>query len=330
MNLTYQMLAAVVLDLLAGDPRWLPHPVRGIGWLSQRLESPLRRMIRNEKAAGIVTVLLVVATTGVSAWGSIRLAGLCHPLADDIVSVLLIYTTIAAHDLVRHSCAVFRALAAGNLEQARRRVAKIVGRDTAHLDEAGVARAAVECVAESTVDGVTAPLFFAILAGPVGAMVYRAINTLDSTFGYTTNRYIRFGWASAKLDDLANYLPARITAPLMGCTAALLGRRPVQSWRILWRDGCKHASPNAGLPEAAMAGALGIQLGGTNYYDGERLETPAIGAPIVSGEPNVPIAAEHILAANAVMFVTLVLFLALGLGLRGGIVYVWHAWRITL
>jgi adenosylcobinamide-phosphate synthase len=156
-------------------------------------------------------------------------------------------------------------------------------------------------------------------------MMYRAINTLDSTFGYTNDRYIRFGWAAARLDDLANYLPARVTAPLIGLAAAILGRRPMQSWRILRRDGRKHASPNAGLPEAAMAGALGIQLGGPSYYAGEKLEKPVIGAPLVSGEPSMPIAAEHILAANAVMFVTLALFLALGLAVRvGGI----HLWRI--
>jgi len=324
MNLTYQILAAVVLDLLVGDPRWLPHPARGIGWLAQRLERPMRGLIRSEKAAGIVTVLLVVLTAGASAWEVICVAGICHPLAADIVSVILIYTTIATHDLARHSCVVFRALAAGNLVQARRRVAEIVGRDTAHLDEAGVARAAVECVAESTVDGITAPLFFAILAGPVGAMMYRAINTLDSTFGYTHDRYIRFGWAAARLDDLANYLPSRVTAPLIGLAAALLGRCPIQSWKVLRRDGRKHASPNAGLTEAAMAGALGIQLGGLSYYDGEPLEKPAIGEPIV------PIAAEHILAANAVMFITMVLFLALGLAVRGGVIHLWHIWRITV
>ena len=324
MNLAGQVLTAVVLDLLVGDPRWLPHPTWCIGWLAQHLERPLRRLIRNEKVAGLMTVLLVLSTTGISACGLICLARLCHPAMVDIVSVLLIYTTIAAHDLARHSHAVFRALTAGKLVQARLRVARIVGRDTANLDEAGVARAAVECVAESTVDGVTAPLFFTILAGPVGAMMYRAINTLDSTFGYTNDRYIRFGWAAARFDDLANYLPARITAPLIGLAAVIRGRCPVQSWRILRRDGRKHASPNAGLPEAAMAGALGIQLGGLNYYDGEKLETPAI------GEPLVPIAAKHILAANAVMFATLALFLALGLAFRVGVIHLWRVWRITV
>ncbi|MBM4144580.1 MAG: cobalamin biosynthesis protein CobD [Lentisphaerae bacterium] len=313
MTLTWQILAAVALDLLVGDPRWLPHPVRGIGWLAQRLEQPMRRLVPSERAAGVVTVLLVAGTAGTAVWAAIRLAGLIHPLAADIVGVAVIYTTVAARDLVRHSMSVFRALVAGDLGEARRRVARIVGRDTAQLDEAGVARAAVECVAESTVDGVTAPLFFAIVAGPVGAMAYRAVNTLDSTFGYKTERYLRFGWASARLDDLANYLPARITAPLIGVAAAILGRRPVQSWRILRRDGRKHESPNSGLSEAAIAGALGVQLGGLNYYEGEPLEKPTI------GDATVPLAPAHIPAANALMFATLALFLALGLAVRLGL-----------
>ena len=186
-----------------------------------------------------------------------------------MVSILVIYTTIAARDLARHSMAVLRPLAAGDLVEARRRVALIVGRDTARLDEAGVVRAAVESVAESTVDGVTAPLFFAVVAGPVGAMVYRAINTLDSMFGHQDERYREFGWAAARIDDLANYLPARLTAPLVCLAALLLRQRPRLACAILARDGRKHASPNAGLTEAAMAGALGVQLGGVNYYDGQ-------------------------------------------------------------
>ena len=178
--------------------------------------------------------------------------------------------------------AVFRPLAAGNLVEARRRVGAIVGRDTDRLDEAGVVRAAVESVAESTVDGVTAPLFFAAVAGPVGAMVYRAVNTLDSMFGHQDDAYRRFGWAAARIDDLANYLPARLTAPLL-CLAALLLRLAVRAGaaRSLLRDGRNHASPNSGLAEAAMAGALGVQLGGLTYYDGQPLEKPTIGDAIV-------------------------------------------------
>ena len=194
-----------------------------------------------------------------AAWGAIRLAAAVHPLGGRRGRrSVVIYTTIAARDLARHSMAVLRPLAAGDLVEARRRVAAIVGRDTDRLDEAGVVRAAVESVAESTVDGVTAPLFFAVVAGPVGAMVYRAINTLDSMFGHQDERYRQFGWAAARIDDVANYLPARLTAPLV-CLAALLavrGMRPVAVPAAnLLRDGAaKHASPNAGLTEAAMAG----------------------------------------------------------------------------
>lgn len=310
MTLTLQILLAVALDLLVGDPRWLPHPVRGIGWLAKRLETPLRRLARNETAAGVLAVILVVGTTSAAVWGLIRGTALLHPVAGDILSILFLYTAIAPRDLARHSLSVYHALKAGDLPLSRQRVGMIVGRDTAILDEAGVTRAAVECVAESTVDGVTAPLFFALLGGPVGAMAYRAVNTLDSTFGYMTPRYCRFGWASARLDDLANYLPARLTAPLMGVAAIFLNLHPLQSWRILRRDGRKHASPNSGLPEAAMAGALSVQLGGTTVYDGEPLEKPAIGDPLE------PLAARHIRQANIVMFTTLALFLALGLALR--------------
>ena len=224
------------------------------------------------------------------------------------MSIVVIYTTIAARDLARHSMAVFRPLAAGDLVEARRRVAAIVGRDTERLDEAGVVRAAVESVAESTVDGVTAPLFFAVVAGPVGAMVYRAVNTLDSMFGHQDERYRQFGWAAARIDDLANYLPARLTAPLV-CLAALccLRLRPAAArCESLLRDGRKHASPNAGLAEAAMAGALGVQLGGVNYYDGQPLEKPTIGdalVPLVAAahpagqRPDVPDHAGLFLAA---------------------------------
>lgn len=310
MTLPAQILAAVALDLLIGDPRWLPHPVRGIGRLATSLESPLRRLIRSEYTAGVLTVLLVVGSSAFAVWGLVHAASLLHPAAGDVLSILFIYTSMAPRDLARHSMAVYHALKAGNLPESRRLAGRIVGRDTDILDEAGVTRATVECVAESTVDGVTAPLLFALLAGPVGAMTYRAINTLDSTFGYMTPRYCRFGWASARLDDLANYLPARLTAPLIGVSAIFLNLRPLQSWRILRRDGRKHASPNSGLPEAAMAGALGVQLGGTTIYDGEPLEKPAIGDALT------PLTANHIRQANTVMFTTLALFLAIGLAIR--------------
>lgn len=310
MNLTLQILCALLLDLAIGDPKGFPHPVRLIGALAQRLEAPLRRRIRSAKGAGVLAVLITVGTTIAAIVLLLWLAGLIHPWLADLLGVIVLYTTIAAHDLVRHSMDVYHALAAGDLPAARRRVARIVGRDTEALDVSGVTRAAVECVAESTVDGVTAPLFYALLFGPAGAMAYRAINTLDSTFGYKTERLLHFGWASARLDDLANWLPARLTAPLVAVAAGLTGRSPCRPWRLLRRDGHKHESPNSGLTEAAMAGALNVQLGGMSSYAGEPLAKPVLGDP---GEPLHP---GHIVTANLLMLLTLLLFAAIGLALR--------------
>jgi adenosylcobinamide-phosphate synthase len=321
MRLEYQILAAVALDLVLGDPAWLPHPVRGLGWLAARLEPAARRAIRWPRLAGIVATLAVYATAGFGTWGLIRLAGLIGPIAADVAGIAVIYTTIAARDLARHSMAVYRALADGDLPEARTRVARIVGRDVQHLDEAGVTRAAVESVAESTVDGVTAPLFFAVLAGPVGAMVYRAVNTLDSMYGYQDERYRQFGWLAARVDDAANYVPARLTAPLVCLAALMLRQRPLGALRILVRDSHNHASPNAGLAEAAMAGALGVQVGGVNYYHGEPLAKPTI------GDAAVPLAARHIRLANALMFAASVLFLVVSLSLRLACIELWQIWR---
>jgi adenosylcobinamide-phosphate synthase len=317
MNLETQILAAVALDLALGDPRWLPHPVRGIAWLASRLESLAGGRSR---LAGLAVALLVYVAAGATAWGIVRLAALAGPICAAVASIAVLYTTIAARDLVHHSMAVRRALAAGDIVEARRRVAAIVGRDTGRLDERGIVRAAVESVAESTVDGVTAPLFWAIVAGPVGAVVYRAVNTLDSMFGHQDERYARFGWAAARIDDLANYLPARLTAPLLCVAAMLLGQRPLQAARVLLRDGRKHASPNAGLSEAAVAGALGVQVGGRNFYDGRPVDQPAVGDPLT------PLSPRHIPLANALMGVAAVLFLAIGLSLRLGAIHLWQLW----
>ncbi|MGA2032953.1 MAG: adenosylcobinamide-phosphate synthase CbiB [Thermoguttaceae bacterium] len=321
MRLEHQILIAVALDLLLGDPQWLPHPVRAIGGLAAGLERPARRLVPDERAAGAVVALAVYLAAGLAAWGSIRVARLIHPAVADAVSIAVIYSTIAARDLVRHSMAVFHPLISGRLPAARQNLSRIVGRDTEQLDAAGIVRAAVESVAESTVDGVTAPLFFAVIAGPVGAMLYRAINTLDSMFGHQDARYRRFGFAAARIDDAANYLPARLTAPLICLAALLLGQRPWHALRILARDGRKHASPNAGLSEAAVAGALGVQLGGVNSYDGQPVETPAIGDPLVSLAP------RHIPWANALMLLAAGLFLATALSLRMAAIHCCPSWR---
>jgi adenosylcobinamide-phosphate synthase len=310
MRLEYQILAAILLDVLAGDPPWLPHPVKLIGRFASSLEIPLRQIFANARTAGAMAVLIVLIVTVLVTYAVIFSARLLHPLVADIASIVVLYTTFAARDLSRHSLNVYRELKMGNIEEAREKVSLLVGRDTDVLDEAGIVRATVESIAENTVDGVTAPLFFAFLAGPAGAMLYKAINTLDSTFGYKNEQYIEFGWASAKLDDLANYIPARLTAVIIPVAAAILKLSALDSLRILFRDGNKHPSPNSGLPEAAVAGALNVQLGGLNYYFGEPSSRPTLGDPVRALRPN------DILQANGLMLVTMILATILFVAVR--------------
>jgi adenosylcobinamide-phosphate synthase len=310
MRLEYLIMAAVSLDLLFGDPRWLPHPVRFIAMMAVFLEKVTLKLFRSEYFAGGVTTIIALSVTGGVTSLFIYGARMLHPVAGHVASALVLYTTFAAKDLAGHSKAVQKALDDQNLDLARKKVAMIVGRDTETLNETDTARAVVETVAENTVDGLTAPLFFAVLFGPVGAMVYKAANTLDSTFGYKNEKYIRFGWCPAKFDDLVNYVPARLTAVSIAIAAIITGMNAKNALRILIRDGGKHPSPNAGLCEAAMAGALNIQLGGMNYYFGKPSEKPLL------GEPGSTISPIHIKQANTLMFVTYFICLMFFIGIR--------------
>lgn len=313
MSLAYQIMVALLLDALLGDPRWLPHPVRLMGKLALACERLTRVVIPSEKLAGAASVILVLAATGLTGWGLIYLAGLWSPLAESVVSILLIYTCLAGRDMIVHSRRVYKALAADDLAEARKRVGMIVGRDTAGLDRSGVARACVESVAESMVDGLTAPLFWAVIGGPLGALLYKAVNTMDSTFGYKNERYRHFGWAAARLDDLLNFLPARLTGLLIVLASFLLGLNGRESWRIFCRDRLRHASPNSGHTEAAAAGALGLQFGGSNYYFGELVVKPTIGEPVKAS------AAGDILLANRLFITTAILTAICLLGIRWGV-----------
>jgi adenosylcobinamide-phosphate synthase len=285
-----------------------------MGRFALAMEMPLRRLLPKERTAGITAVGLVVGLTSLITYLLVYGSAAIHPVAGNAVSILLLYTTFASRDLMRHSSRVYRALREKDLAEARRCVSMLVGRDTDRLNEQGVTRAAVESVAENLVDGVTAPLFFAVLGGPIAAMMYKAVSTLDSTFGYKDEKYLDFGWASARLDDVVNYVPARLTAPLVAATAAIWGFRPLCCLRICLRDGRKHPSPNAGLAEAAVAGALGVQLGGLNYYDGE----PHQGACL--GDPKRSLDKSDILSANKLMLSTAILFLLLLIGIRSALI----------
>jgi adenosylcobinamide-phosphate synthase len=274
------VLAAVILDLLLGDPRWLPHPVAGIGRLIAALERVLRRTVWNERGGGVLLVIVTVGVVAASAWLLLMAASLLHPAAGFVLAALLGWTCLASRSLQRESQRVADNLVRGDLEAARTSLSYIVGRETAGLDEPAVWRATVETVAENTSDGVIGPLFCLMLGGPVLACAYKAVNTLDSMVGYKNEQYLRFGWASARLDDLVNWLPARLTGLLMVLAAPLSGLSLTRAWWIMVRDGRNHASPNSGIPEAVAAGALGVQLGGTSTYFGKQVAKPTIGDPL--------------------------------------------------
>ena len=317
MRLEYQILLAVALDFLLGDPRWFPHPVKLIGRLALFLEQPFRKIARSPRIAGIATAIAVVLVAAGLTYAIVWLASIVHPALGHAVSIFLIYTGLAARDMIDHSTDVWRALAFGELSEARAKVGMICGRDTDSLDSDGVVRAAVESVSENMVDGVTAPLFFAVIGGPVGIMAYKAISTLDSTFGYKNERYAEFGWASARLDDLAAFVPSRLTAILVPLAALILGQQAWNSLRIFLRDRHKHPSPNAGQSEAAMAGALGLRLGGISYYGGQPSNKAELGDPMADPDPN------HIRTANRMMIVTSCIALVTFLALRLLFLQVW-------
>jgi adenosylcobinamide-phosphate synthase len=276
---------AYAMDLLLGDPEWLPHPVR---WFGRLIRFGERRLPSTELAGAALTCSLVTIAWGL---GMPRYA---------TWQVLLAWTTLATRSLLDEASSVIRALEAGDIQLARQRLSRIVGRDTAHLDESEISRAVIETLAESACDGIVAPMFWLAAGGVPAAMAHKAINTLDSMIGHFEPPYRDFGRVAARLDDVANYIPARLTA--LGIIA--VAQRGYDAWRL---DGAKHASPNAGQSEAAMAGALGVRLGGANSYDGEVND-----APILNAAARAPTVSD---ARKALRTVAIVSGLAFGVAL---------------
>jgi adenosylcobinamide-phosphate synthase len=271
---------ALLIDLVFGDPLFIPHPVKIIGRAItglERLLRPLASSKRSERLTGCLLALIIPGTVYILTLCVCWLAGTIHHNLGNLVSAWLISTTIAARGLMDVGRSVYKYLFNGEQEQARKVVDGIVGRDTEDMNEQEMVRATVETMVENIVDAVVAPIFFAFIGGAPLAMTYRAINTLDSMVGYRNTRYLNFGWASARLDDLANYIPARITGVLIVIAAIILRRRPVNATVSIFRDSRKHPSPNSGIPEAGVAGALGVCLGGTNYYEGIPSFRPLMG-----------------------------------------------------
>ncbi len=288
----FELIAAFLLDLAIGDPRWLPHPVRLIGRGIAFLENSIRpRIPKNyEKIAGVLLVVLIVLPAALIAFlisEALNLPGRgILAVAAAAIMIYLVATTIALRELVSSANLVISSVKQGDLVAARGKLSMIVGRDTQSLDENGVLRAAIETVAENLSDGVIAPVFYLAIGGLPLAIAYKAINTLDSMVGYKNEKYLSFGWAAARLDDIANFVPARLTGLLvvLASFCYFLLQRPGNafslarnSFRIMRRDGRNHTSPNSGIPEAAMAGALGVRLGGPSTYGGILVQKPFIG-----------------------------------------------------
>ncbi len=305
------------MDAALGDPQGWPHPVRLIGKQIEFEEGLLRKYVlpeaekagdawpfdraKTERLCGYILTADVAFLVPVATWGLLKLCNRFSPWLALATESVLCYQLLAARSLRDESMAVYEQLEAGDLPAARKAVGRIVGRDTDCLDEAGVTRAAVETVAENTSDGVVGPLLFMGLGGAPMAMFYKAVNTLDSMVGYKNELYRNFGRASAKLDDVLNIVPARVTGALMCLAAPFAGLDAQRAWEVFKRDRYNHSSPNSAHSEAACAGALGVQLGGGNVYFGEYIEKPTI------GDATREVEAADIVRANTLMLATAIL-----------------------
>ncbi|MED1797552.1 adenosylcobinamide-phosphate synthase CbiB [Brevibacillus porteri] len=300
------LCAAYLIDRVVGDPRSLLHPVIIMGWWITRLERVIRSLVKEEshlKLAGVLFPLVIVGGSYAVVWLLLWGVTFIHPVLAWILGAWLISTTIATKGLADAGMEIARHLVAGDMEAARRSLSMVVGRDTERLDEPEVCRGAVETVAENIVDAIVSPLIFAAIGGAPLAMAYRAANTLDSMVGYKNEKYRNLGWASARFDDVLNYIPARLTALLLVAASWLQRLDWKQCWAMIRRDAHLHPSPNSGLPEAGVAGALGVQLGGLNYYQGVASNRAKM------GDAKRPLQASDIVATIRLMYLVSLLCL---------------------
>lgn len=274
----YILPAAFLLDFLLGDPHNWPHPVRWMGKGIEAFEPVFRKKVKNTRLAGVLFALSLIVLTFILSGLAIGLAGVVHPVLGTCVEITMLYYAISAFSLRKEALGVLEALELQGLGAAKKRLAMIVGRDVEPLDDEGVRRAALETVAENFVDGVLSPLFWAGIGGAPLAMAFKMVNTLDSMVGYKDETYIDFGWASARIDDLFNFIPARLSVPVIAFAVYLRKGNWKQAWDTGWSQGRNHKSPNAGYPEASFAGALGVRLGGPNVYGGVLVDKPFIGS----------------------------------------------------
>lgn len=295
---------AVVLDVFLGDPHAMWHPVVGIGHLISYLDKASKR--RNF-LSGVFLAVIVLGVSVSVPLVILIVAYMAHPIAGIVVESFFCYQLLAMRSLYDESMRVYHALVKKDVEGARHAVSMIVGRDTEALDDVGITKAAVETVAENTSDGVIAPLLFMFLFGAVGGFFYKAINTMDSMIGYKNERYRQLGTAAARLDDVANFIPARVSAWMMLLAGAILRLDVKNAWKIYRRDHSKHDSPNSAHTEAVCAGALRVALAGDAYYFGKKKEKPTIGDALR------PVEYEDIKRANYLMIAASMLTFFIGI-----------------
>ncbi|MCR5161859.1 MAG: adenosylcobinamide-phosphate synthase CbiB [Lachnospiraceae bacterium] len=313
-KITIAVLLGFLLDLLLGDPQWMYHPVRLIGHLIAHAEAFLRRVFpeteKAERRAGICLILIVCGAAGLASFLIVRISDLLHPAAGIAARTVQCYFLFAARSLRDESMKVYVPLSQGDIPASRQAVSMIVGRDTQKLTAEGIAKAAVETIAENTSDGVIAPMLYMVLGGPVLGWLYKAVNTMDSMVGYKNDRYLYFGRYPAKLDDILNLLPSRLSALFMIAACVPAGLDAPQALRVFRRDRYNHASPNSAQTEAVMAGALGVQLAGDAWYFGKLYPKKTI------GDPERAVVPEDIRRANRLMYMTSFAALACFLVLR--------------
>ena len=303
------IVAGFILDLIFGDPHWLPHPICLIGNLIGFLEKNLRRLLAPGKTAlllgGALMVVIVLSLSFAVPYAVLMLAEQVNPWLRFALETVMFYQIFATKCLRDESMKVYTALHNNDLEDARVKLSWIVGRDTKELTAEEVTKGAVETVAENTADGIIAPMFYMFIGGAPLAFLYKGINTMDSMVGYKNDKFLYFGRCAAKLDDVANFIPARITGILMILASYFLNMNAAGAWKIFWRDRYNHLSPNSAMTESVTAGALNIQLGGDHYYFGKLVHKDTIGDNIR------PVVAEDIVAVNNLLYMTAVISLLL-------------------
>lgn len=304
---------AYFMDLIVGDPYGFPHPVIYIGKLISKLEKGLRKYNINMKLAGTLLCLIVILSVAFVSYVICKLASINIYLYI-IVSSIILCTCISTKCLADEGKKIYNSFEKGDIEFSRKQLSYIVGRDTKYLDEREIIRATVETIAENTVDGTISPMFYAFIGGPILSMIYKSVNTMDSMIGYKNEKYIDFGMAAAKLDDILNYIPARISFISFVIASFMLGYDYKSCIKIVIRDRKNHNSPNCAYPEAAVAGALGIELGGVNIYFGEKVYKPTI------GDKKREIKKEDILSTNRILylstFISLLLFIIITFSIK--------------